>query len=168
MGNRALIMALDSKGQLDEIAIYLHWDGSPNQVKAFLAYCKMMKYRSPDWDSYGWAQLIKTIGNFIDENEKSNGLSIGVCSVSDAWRGLKQKPGTLNKKVLDAVSLGDNGVYLITDWRIVYHHCGYPEDEMTPDILRGLLCEINEYQPYHLPNEIIDEFVKKESSNYIE
>lgn len=166
MSNKALIMGLGSDGELDELAIYLHWYGNSNQVKAFLAYCKMMKYRSLENDWYGWGQLAKTIGNFIDENKKSDGLSFGICSVSHTWRGLNQKPGALTKDFLYHSCPGENGIYIVSDWKVILHY-GQNEEKMTPNILRDLLVEINQYQPYHLSKKTIEEFVEKEADNYI-
>ena len=74
MGDRAIITTEDRR-----IGVYVHWDGSPDRIRGFLAYCDLMGFRSPEIDNYGWAQLIKIIGNYIDQNQESTGLSLGIC-----------------------------------------------------------------------------------------
>lgn len=59
MGNRAVITtASETKPKyLDNIGVYLHWDGGRDSVEAFLKYCKLKKYRPPEQDNCGWARL---------------------------------------------------------------------------------------------------------------
>jgi hypothetical protein len=59
-------------------------------VNAFLTYCKLKRYRSPNEDSYGFARLCQVIGNFF-----GGSLSLGVDNI-------------------DNIELGflDNGVYI--------------------------------------------------------
>ena len=59
MGNRAVITtskSTDIKNSTD-IGIYLHWNGGRDSVQAFLKYCELKGYRSPEKDNYGWARL---------------------------------------------------------------------------------------------------------------
>lgn len=99
MGNRAVI----TTGYKDnDIGVYLHWNGGRDSVEAFLTYCELQGYRSPDMDCYGWARLCQVIGNFF-----GGSLSVGI---------------DIRKK-LDCDN-GDNGVYVIKGWKIVdrqYH-----------------------------------------------
>lgn len=92
MGNRAVITTPDKK-----MGVYLHWNGGRDSVEAFLHYCELHGFRSPDRDPYGWARLCQVIGNFF-----GGGLSVGV--------GLYDQLDTDN---------WDNGVYIIEGWRIV-------------------------------------------------
>lgn len=99
MGNRAVITTSKSTDieNSTDIGIYLHWNGGRDSVQAFLKYCELKGYRSPEKDNYGWARLCQVIGNFFGGE-----LSIGIdscCSLDcDNW---------------------DNGVYIIKDWKIV-------------------------------------------------
>jgi len=99
MGNRAVITASKSKEvkSAKDIGIYLHWNGGRDSVEAFLKYCELRGFRSPDEDSYGWARLTQVIANYF-----GGGNSIGVDTCDrldcDNW---------------------DNGVYIIEGWKIV-------------------------------------------------
>ena len=126
MGNRAVITtskSTDIKNSTD-IGIYLHWNGGRDSVQAFLKYCELKGYRSPEKDNYGWARLCQVIGNFFGGE-----LSIGIdscCSVDcDNW---------------------DNGVYIIKDWKIVgrKYFDGIEQDNYN---LKDMLFDINEAQP---------------------
>lgn len=96
MGNRAVITT-EENFENNGIGIYLHWNGGRDSVEGFLEYCKRKGYRPPEQDSYGWAYLITTIGNYF-----GTGLSVAVDTVNnldcDNW---------------------DNGVYIIENWGIV-------------------------------------------------
>lgn len=100
MGNRAVITT--SKAGFDPAnseatGVYLHWNGGRDSVEAFLAYCKLKGFRSPEKDNYGWARLCQVIGNYF-----GGGLSIGIgpCCTLDC-------------------NNYDNGTYIIEDWEIV-------------------------------------------------
>lgn len=101
MGNRAVIInKSDMKnGRIspNQIGVYLHWNGGRDSVSAFLKYCELKGYRSPDTDCYGWARLCQVIGNFFGG---TTSLGIDVA------------------KNLDCDN-GDNGVYIIEGWEIV-------------------------------------------------
>ena len=126
MGNRAVITtskSTDIKNSTD-IGIYLHQNGGRDSVQAFLKYCELKGYRSPEKDNYGWARLCQVIGNFFGGE-----LSIGIdscCSLDcDNW---------------------DNGVYIIKDWKIVgrKYFDGIEQDNYN---LKDMLFDINEAQP---------------------
>lgn len=84
MGNRAVIQFKDGTG------IYLHWNGGPESVLAFLDAAKTFKLRN---DDYGQARLIQLIGNFF-----GGSLSLGVGEAS-----------TLDR------DNGDNGTYHVDE-----------------------------------------------------
>lgn len=100
MGNRAVITASKSTAVAgsSDLGIYLHWNGGRDSVEAFLTYCRIAGFRSPDVDNYGWARLVQVIANFFG----GDGLSIGFDKCSK----------------LDCDNY-DNGVYIIRGWEIV-------------------------------------------------
>lgn len=177
MGNRAVIITESA-----DMGLYLHWDGSPEQVQAFLSFCHLMGYRSPDLDYYGWAQMAKIIGNFIDRNRRSEGLSLGLFSIHFSDHSPKNQPenppeissGALSDTVssvspalIDAISPGDNGVYIIRRWQIIRHIPSEEVDEpISPDLLLMLLEDINECQPCHLPKEELEAYVRNNEAHY--
>lgn len=102
MGNRAVIlnkkdMLADGRINPNQIGVYLHWNGGRTCIEAFLKYCELKQYRTPDTDCYGWARLCQVIGNFFGD-----GLSLGIdCAMN-----------------LDCANY-DNGTYVIENWEIV-------------------------------------------------
>lgn len=107
MGNRAVITtadALNKDNELDgnAIGIYLHWYGSKSDIEGFLKKAKDAGIRNPEYDSYGWARFCQIIANTIDGDQGVQSTGIGI-------------------DVLDRLDCdnGDNGVYLIKDWKIV-------------------------------------------------
>lgn len=102
MGNRAVIlnkkdMLSDGRINPNQIGVYLHWNGGRTCIEAFLKYCELKQYRTPDTDCYGWARLCQVIGNFF-----GGGLSLGIdCAMN-----------------LDCANY-DNGTYVIENWEIV-------------------------------------------------
>ena len=91
MGNRAVITTKEKN-----LGVYLHWNGGRDSVEAFLKYCELRGFRSPDRDCYGWARLCQIISNFMSRD----GLSVGIDTIDkldcDNW---------------------DNGTYIIEDCR---------------------------------------------------
>ena len=88
MGNRAIITDTQKK-----IGIYLHWNGGPESVHAFLKYAQMHVRRGDS--EYGMARLTQIIANFF-----GGYLSVGLTPVTDM--NLHQR-------------MEDNGVYIIDD-----------------------------------------------------
>jgi len=138
MGNRAVITDYENTDpeSSDKTGIYLHWNGGRDSVEAFLTYCKMQGFRTPETDNYGWARFAQIVGNYF-----GGGTSLGIGAT----------------KFLDCNNY-DNGVYLIKDWKIVdrkFHD--YPEQSEYG--LREMLLDIDSSQPvqYQLGVETIDE-----------
>lgn len=75
MGNRAVITTGEKP---DSEAIYLHWNGGPESVFAFLAAAKDYGVRGADDPQYCIARLAQIIGNFFGGT-----LSIGVSVLSN-------------------------------------------------------------------------------------
>lgn len=138
MGNRAVICNVRDMEPKDSTAIgvYLHWNGGINSVSAFLKYCELKGYRSPDEDCYGWAKLCQVIGNFF-----GGGLSLGVGPCCE----------------LDCDNY-DNGTYIIKGWKIVdrKYDPGYDTDDYNLD---DMLREIDSCQP---EREQLGEFLDAE------
>lgn len=130
MGNRAVITTKDKK-----IGVYLHWNGGRDSVEAFLKYCELKGYRTPESDCYGWARLCQVIGNFF-----GGSTSIGI----DEYSRLDKDNG-------------DNGVYVIENWKIVDRlFINWPEQNGYD--LVEMLKQINQAQPKdeQLPDEEIE------------
>lgn len=90
-------MLADGRINPNQIGVYLHWNGGRTCIEAFLKYCELKQYRTPDTDCYGWARLCQVIGNFF-----GGGLSLGIdCAMN-----------------LDCANY-DNGTYVIENWEIV-------------------------------------------------
>lgn len=122
MGNRAVITTKENF-ENNGVGVYLHWNGGYDSVSAFLKYCEIKGYRTPDTDNYGWARLCQVIGNFF-----GGSTSIGIDTVDK----------------LDCDNY-DNGVYIIEGWKIVdrkYHNyaeqMNYKLEDMLMDIDKSM------------------------------
>lgn len=127
MGNRAVITTSKSSNvaESSDLGIYLHWNGGRDSVEAFLTYCKIHGFRSPDSGNYGWARLVQVISNFFG----GDGLSIGLDKCSN----------------LDCDNY-DNGVHIIEGWEIVGRHYFEGREQSGYD-LEEMLKAIDECQP---------------------
>ena len=134
MGNRAVITTDDNFAN-DGVGIYVHWNGGRDSVEAFLKYCELKGYRSPSDDCYGWARLAQVIGNFFGGE-----LSVGIDTI---WH-------------LDREN-GDNGVYIIKDWKIVDRYYFYGQEQDSYDI-SDMLVAIDECMPEN--EQLGEEFLK--------
>lgn len=120
MGNRAVIT-----NNLRGIGVYLHWNGGRDSVEAFLKYCELKGYRTPDSDpAYAFARLTQVISNFFGG---SNSIGINTCSHLDCDNG-------------------DNGVYIIKGWNIVGRKY-FEGTEQNEYDLNEMLQAIDEAQP---------------------
>lgn len=123
MGNRAVIATKESF-ENNGLGIYLHWNGGYDSVSAFLKYCELKDYRTPDTDNYGWARLCQVIGNFFGGT-----TSVGIDTVDkldcDNW---------------------DNGVYIIEGWKIVDRKYNHGSEQMNYE-LEEMLMEIDSCMP---------------------
>ena len=97
MGNRAVITT--APFGLDNVGIYVHWNGGVESIVAFLGAAKRLNMRTPEQDpSYALARLTQVIANYFGG---STSIGIGVVRELD-------------------YDNGDNGTYLIGgDWQIV-------------------------------------------------
>ena len=125
MGNRAVITTkVGWQDKEHNLGVYLHWNGGRDSVEAFLKYCELKDFRSPDKDCYGWARLCQVIGNFF-----GGGLSVGIDTVNrldcDNW---------------------DNGVYIIEGWEIVGREYYEGREQQGYD-MKAMLVGIDHCQP---------------------
>lgn len=101
MGNRGTVVFTDGKDSFSP-AIYLHWNGGPESVLAFLDELDRRKIRA-DQD-YEAARFIAIVAQFFDKDEVG-GLSLGVTN------------GPASDSLEDLAKIwtdkGDNGVYLV-------------------------------------------------------
>ena len=126
MGNRAIVKPVGMN-----IGVYLHWNGGPNSVEAFLTYCELKKYRSfggLNADGYGIARFCQVVGNFF-----GGGLSIGIDTI----------PRDVEKFANE--SWLDNGVYEVSDWKVVKHYGPGPYTEGYD--IKEMLLNIDKAQP---------------------
>ena len=123
MGNRAVITTEENFNN-NGVGVYVHWNGGYDSIEAFLKYCELRGFRSPDTDNYGWARLVQVIANFMGPN----GLSVGIDCV----------------KHLDCDNF-DNGTYLIEGWKIVGRK--FSDREQRAWSLEELLVDIDNSQP---------------------
>lgn len=129
MGNRAVITASKAAdvAKSNDLGVYLHWNGGRDSVTAFLTYCKLQGYRSPETDNYGYARLCQVIGNFFG-GELSIGLD-ACCNLDcDNW---------------------DNGVYIVKEWEIVDRQY-FKGSEQSGYDLKEFLLAIDEAMPTKL------------------
>lgn len=132
MGNRAVITTKENF-ENNGVGVYVHWNGGYDSVSAFLKYCELKGYRTPDTDCYGWARLCQVIGNFF-----GGGCSVGIDVVNnldcDNW---------------------DNGVYIIEGWKIVDRKYYKGEEQMNYK-LNKMLLDIDSSMP---ENEQLGEYL---------
>lgn len=133
MGNRAVITT-EKNFENNGVGVYLHWNGGYDSVSAFLKYCELKGYRSPDKDNYGWARLCQVIGNFF-----GGSTSVGIDTVDK----------------LDCDNY-DNGVYIIKGWEIVDRKHKRHAEQMNYD-MEDMLMAIDEAMPV---KEQIREYLK--------
>lgn len=123
MGNRAVITTKQNF-ENNGVGIYLHWNGGYDSVNAFLKYCELKGYRTPDSDCYGFARLCQVIGNYF-----GGGLSIGIDTIDR----------------LDCDNY-DNGTYIIDGWNIVGREYFEGREQDSYDLIE-MLVDIDEAQP---------------------
>lgn len=140
MRNRAVITTSTraNVAESDELGVYLHWNGGKDSVNGFLTYCYLKGYPSPEKDNYGWARLCQVIGNFFGG---SYSVGIDKCCRLDCDNG-------------------DNGVYIIKDWKIIGR--AYNDElEQNEHSLEDMLESIDDAMPENerLGSETIKEYL---------
>lgn len=129
MGNRAVITWSNKKNieLSNDLGIYLHWNGGVDSVMAFLTYCNLKGYRTPDQDCYGYARFCQVVGNFFG----------GTCSI-----------GIDLCKNLDCDNY-DNGVYVCKGWNIIGRRFINYEDNFGEYNLIDFIKDIDSRMPNH-------------------
>ena len=135
MGNRAIIKTANG-----HIGMYLHWNGGRDSVEAFLKYCELRGFRSPEVDGYGWARLAQVVGNYF-----GGGLSVGIIELSGVGDG----------------EWCDNGTYIIEDWKIIGRE-DFDGPEQHEYKLEEMLKEIDAAQP---PKDRLGDYLDAEEVN---
>ena len=148
MGSRAVITTIRTADPQtsNELGVYLHINGDPEHVTAFLEYCRAKEIQPPN-DDYGWARLCQVIGNYFGGR-----LSVGIDKCCN----------------LDCDN-GDNGVYIIDGWDIVGRKCISEEQgenwHVDITMLGTIMNEIDIRQPTHLGamriNTAVNDYVRR-------
>lgn len=101
MGNRANVIFCN--GERISPCIYLHWNGGPDSVYAFLEELDRRKVR-PDAE-YEAARFCQLVGEFFDQRKELGGLSLGVLN----------GPSEISVEALGRLMTdqGDNGFYVV-------------------------------------------------------
>ena len=76
MGNRAAVVFTNNHGEVSPAA-YLHWQGGPESIYAFIAELDRRKVRAGD--DYELARFTHIVGDFFDDKE-ATALSLGIMS----------------------------------------------------------------------------------------
>jgi hypothetical protein len=103
MGNRANVVFV--AGERVSPCVYLHWNGGPESVYAFLEELERRDVRA-DAD-YECARFTQLVGEFFDSSgARGGGLSLGIVSVvfCGDWIRTLERVGTDH---------GDNGFYVV-------------------------------------------------------
>lgn len=107
MGNRAIVVFVEGTiKEPSEISpqIYLHWNGGPDSVLAFLREMERRGYTRMDYASARFVQVVGEFMRGMGEEMRNDGLSLGLFG----------EPKDLKPETLEQISHGDNGVYLVT------------------------------------------------------
>lgn len=122
MGNRATIIFTDLTGLEIGPAIYLHWNGGPESIYAFLDELDRRRVRS-DVD-YSSARFIHVVGDYFDGADSAGSMSLGVTS----------GPPRIDEDSLERYDHCDNGIYVVQRQRGRSHVRRFTRGgELTPE-----------------------------------
>ena len=107
MGNRATIIFANEDWTEASPAVYLHWNGGPESVYAFLA--ELDRRDQGHGLDYVCARFAQLVGEFFDGDKQYSTLSLGVVT----------GPSEITSAELEAVQTdhGDNGFYVVSRQR---------------------------------------------------
>ena len=103
MGNRVIVVFINRDRTEFSPSIYLHWNGGPESIYAFLKEMDIREVRGSDHMEYQAAGFIKIVGDLFGPD----GLSLGVSNL----RGVSHL--NYQEKLTDSNYMEDNGLYLI-------------------------------------------------------
>lgn len=83
--------------------VYLHWNGGPESIYAFLDELKRRGVRTEV--DYATARFVHVVADFMDHGSKAHSLSLGVSS--------SPTPSEFTPEALAPFDHGDNGVYVV-------------------------------------------------------
>ena len=95
MGNRAYVIFEDKESKSFSPAIYLHWNGGPESIYAFLDELDRRGVRSDQ--EYEAARFVQIVGEYFMPDQLSLGVTSGPSSAADLGRWAGE----------------DNGLYLV-------------------------------------------------------
>jgi len=95
MGNRAYVIFEDKDSKTFSPAIYLHWNGGPESVYAFLDELDRRGVRADQ--EYEAARFVQIVGEYFMPDQLSLGVTSGPSSAADLGRWARE----------------DNGLYLV-------------------------------------------------------
>lgn len=83
MGNRAVI-TFDKNPNPQSVGIYLHWNGGPESVLAFLEAADKLKVRDSSDPQYELARVVQIIANYFGG---TNSIGVGALKTLDCDNG---------------------------------------------------------------------------------
>jgi len=107
MGNRANVIFTDGEDRFSP-ATYLHWNGGPESVYAFLKELDRREVRCDQ--EYEAARFVQVVGEFFDSREKFETLSLGIVNVPEGVMASYNLEISLQ---LVRTDNGDNGFYVV-------------------------------------------------------
>jgi hypothetical protein len=119
MGNRAVVTAEGSKS-----GVYLHWNGGPESIEAFLRAAKDLGIRDPaDDPSYFYARFVQMCANYF-------------CGTTSIGCGALSELDTDN---------GDNGVYVLgSGFKVIRREYTQQPDAADPKKTDAIYAEVME------------------------
>lgn len=91
MGNRAYVIFEDKESQHFSPAIYLHWNGGPESVYAFLDELDRRCVRADQ--EYEAARFVQIVGEYFMPDQLSLGVTSGPSSAAELGRWAKEENG---------------------------------------------------------------------------
>jgi len=107
MGNRANVIFTNGEMRFSP-AIYLHWNGGPESVYAFLKELDRRKVRADQ--EYEASRFAQIVCEFFDGRERFETLSVGIVNVP---LGVMDKHNLEVSLQLVRTDPGDNGFYVV-------------------------------------------------------
>lgn len=107
MGNRANVIFTNGEARFSP-ATYLHWNGGPESVYAFLKELDRRKVRADQ--EYEASRFVQIVCEFFDSRERYETLSVGIVNVP---QGVMDKHNLKVSLQLVKTDNSDNGFYVV-------------------------------------------------------